>query len=82
MPTGRAQRAEMRACGRRFVEVEGLRIKLCGKPLDLIRREGVLAEHRRFANFDVVEKLHAAPRSGGRRPIIIVLTLVITHVPD
>src|SRR5579864_9045819 len=50
MPAGGAERAEMRAPGGGFVEVERLRIETAGEGLDTIGGEGVAADVEYIAN--------------------------------
>src|SRR5581483_9117941 len=73
----------MRLRRSRLVHVEGLRIVLCGKRLDLLGGEAVGAELDPLADIDVIEVLHAAgiSRGGGRRMIIWGQVSVITFSP-
>src|SRR6185369_1225294 len=76
VPAGSAQRAEVRALRRDFVDMEILRVETAGESLDRFRGEGVAAELEDVADLDVLEKLHdaAAP---SRRPMIIELVSVV-----
>ena len=71
----------MGARRRRLVEMKRLRVELRGEPLDLLGRERVLPEYRGVTDAHVLEIFHAGLPAGARRPIIMVLTIVMTHAP-
>ena len=80
MPAGGDQRAEMRAFGRRLVDMKRLRIVAHGEGLDGLGSEGVAAVLEHVADLDVLEKFHGAA-SGSRRPSIAVVTIVVRQLP-
>src|SRR3974390_584017 len=76
MPAGSNERAEMRALGRRIVDMERLWIKAHGKGFDIVGGEGVAAVFEDVAHLDVLEIFHRAA-STWRRAIIIELTMIV-----
>src|SRR5262249_56679817 len=58
VPARGAQPAEMRARGRRLVEMKGLRIEARREGFDIFGGEGVAAELALLADANVLEELH------------------------
>src|SRR5262245_29016580 len=71
----------MRALGGLLVDVEELRIRTPGKPLDAVGGERVCPDLPAFADFQILEEFHA-PAPGVRRANMSGAVSAMTFSPD